>query len=284
MQTVLTNARLILENEIVTGTVVFDETGITAVDQGLSSLPSAIDVRGDYVVQGLEVRPAPDAAPILSIPKLAISAGERIAIIGGNGAGKSTLLRVLSGMGDPTAGRILLDDVSLSQIDPSDRRAAIGYLPQDNALFHGTLRDNLTLDGGRHDDADLLEALDAVGLGAFVRGHPHGLDLPLVGSQSVSGGQRQAIALARLFLQDPKIVLMDEPTSAYDQTNERRVVDFLATWGRGRTLIIATHKRALLSVADRIVALAGGRVVSDTPHGAGLQTADPASSVRSLHG
>ncbi|RYG15825.1 MAG: ATP-binding cassette domain-containing protein, partial [Caulobacteraceae bacterium] len=132
----------------------------------------APNISGAYIVQGLEVRPAPDAAPILSIPNLSIAAGERIAVIGGNGAGKSTLLRVLSGLGDPTAGRVLLDDISLTQIDPADRRAAVGYLPQDTALFHGTLRDNLTLDGGRHDDAELLEALDAVGLGTFIRGHP----------------------------------------------------------------------------------------------------------------
>ena len=235
------------------------------VDRQFTRMP---DIRGAFEVQGLEVRPAPDAAPILQIPKLNISAGERIAVIGGNGAGKSTLLRVLSGIGDPTGGRILLDGVSLSQIEPADQRKAIGYLPQDTALFHGTLRDNLSLDGSAHSDRELLEAMDAVGLGGFVRGHPAGLDLPLVGSRSVSGGQRQAIALARVFLQDPRIVLMDEPTSAYDQTNERRVVEFLQTWSVGRTVIVATHKRAVLGVADRILALAGGRLVGDAPHDA----------------
>lgn len=239
------------------------------------------DIRGAYEIQALEVRPAPDAAPILSIPKLSIAAGERVALIGGNGAGKSTLLRTLSGIGDPTAGRVLLDGVGLSQIEPADQRRAIGYLPQDTALFHGTLRDNLALDGARHSDAELLEALDAVGLGAFVRGHPAGLDLPLVGSRSVSGGQRQAIALCRVFLQDPRIVLMDEPTSAYDQTNEGRVVDFLKTWSVGRTVVVATHKRAVLAVADRILALAGGRIVGDAPHDA----SEPERKlVRTAHG
>ena len=239
------------------------------------------EVRGAYAVHGLEVRPTSDAAPILAIPKLMIGAGERIAIIGGNGAGKSTLLRVLSGIGDPSAGRVLLDHVSLSQVEPADQRRAIGYLPQDTALFHGTLRDNLTLDGGRHSDGELLEALDAVGLGGFVRGHPAGLDLPIVGSRSVSGGQRQAIALARVFLQDPPIVLMDEPTSAYDQANERHVVEFLKTWAVGRTLIVATHKRAVLGVADRVLALAGGRLVGDAPNEA---TEAESSVVRKIHG
>ncbi|MFJ6023517.1 type I secretion system permease/ATPase [Brevundimonas sp. NPDC092305] len=223
------------------------------------------DARGRYTIEGLEVRPDPEGAPTLVIPQLEIAAGERLAIIGGNGAGKSTLLRMLSGLGDPSSGRLLLDDVSLAQIEPADRRRAIGYLPQDNALFHGSLRENLTLDGARRSDAELLEALDSVGLGPFVRGHPSGLDLPIAGSQSVSGGQRQAIALARLFLQDPRVVLMDEPTSAYDQTNERRVVEFLQDWSRGRTVVVATHKRAVLAVADRVLALSGGRIVGDGP-------------------
>ena len=225
-------------------------------------------IRGAYEIQALEVCPAPDASPILQIPKLSIEAGQRVAIIGGNGAGKSTLLRVLSGIGDPTAGRILLDGVGLSQIEPADYRAAIGYLPQDTALFHGTLRDNLTLDGARRSDAELMEALDAVGMGGFIRSQPAGLDVQFAGSRSVSGGQRQAIALARLFLQDPRVVLMDEPTSAYDQTNERRVIEFLQTWSVGRTVVVATHRRAVLAIADRILALSSGRLAGDAPHDA----------------
>jgi ATP-binding cassette subfamily C protein LapB len=225
-------------------------------------------IRGAFEIQGLEVRPAPDASPILQIPKLSIEAGQRVAIIGGNGAGKSTLLRTLSGLGDPTAGRVLLDGVGLSQIEPADYRAAIGYLPQDTALFHGTLRDNLTLDGARRSDAELMEALDAVGMGGFIRSQSAGLDVQFAGSRSVSGGQRQAIALARLFLQDPRVVLMDEPTSAYDQTNERRVIEFLQTWCAGRTVVVATHRRAVLAIADRILALSSGRLAGDAPHDA----------------
>jgi len=224
------------------------------------------EVRGAYRVEGLEVRHAPDAPPILVLPSLTIAAGEQVALIGGNGAGKSTLLRVLSGFGDPSAGRILLDDVGLSQIEPADRRRAIGYLPQDAALFHGTLRDNLTLDGEHRADDELLRALDAAGLGAFVRSHPRGLDLQIAGPHSVSGGQRQAIALARLLLQDPRVVLMDEPTAAYDQANERRVVDFLRRWTAGRTVVVATHRRAVLDLAQRVVALSDGRLVGDGPN------------------
>ena len=224
-------------------------------------------LHGHYQLQNVEVRLGPDGPPVLNIQKLDIRPGEKVALVGGNGAGKSTLLRVLSGLGDVTSGDVLLDDVSLLQIEPSDRRHAIGFLPQDAVLFHGSLRDNLTLDGGRHSDADLFDALDAVGLGRFVRAHPHGLDLQLSGRGSVSGGQRQAIALARLILQDPHIVLMDEPTAAYDQTNESNLIDFLSQWLEGRTVVVATHRRSVFALTDRVVALSNGRIVRDGPSG-----------------
>lgn len=223
------------------------------------------DLSGHYLLQNIEVRLSPDAAPVLTLPKLEIRTGEKVALIGGNGAGKSTLLRVLSGLGDVTSGSVLLDDVSLLQIEPADRRHTIGFLPQDAVLFHGTLRENLTLDGGRHSDDELFEALDAVGLGSFVRAHPQGLDLQLVGRGSVSGGQRQAIALARLILQDPRIVLMDEPTAAYDQNNERQLIDYLSGWLEGRTVVIATHRRSIFALASRVIALSNGKIVGDGP-------------------
>ena len=225
------------------------------------------DLHGHYQLKDVEVRLGPDGPPVLNIKKLDIRPGEKVALVGGNGAGKSTLLRVLSGLGDVTSGDVLLDDVSLLQIEPSDRRHAIGFLPQDAVLFHGSLRDNLTLDGGRHSDADLLGALDAVGLGRFVQAHPHGLDLQLSGRGSVSGGQRQAIALARLILQDPHIVLMDEPTAAYDQTNESNLIDFLSQWLEGRTVVVATHRRSVFALTDRVVALSHGRIIGDGPSG-----------------
>ncbi len=223
------------------------------------------DLVGHYQLQNVEVKLSPEAAPVLTLPRLEIRAGEKIALIGGNGAGKSTLLRVLSGLGDVTSGSVLLDDVSLLQIEPADRRRAIGFLPQDAVLFHGTLRENLTLDGGRHSDSELLEAMDAVGLGTYVRAHPQGLDLPLIGRGSVSGGQRQAIALARLILQDPRIVLMDEPTAAYDQNNERQLIDYLAGWLVGRTVVIATHRRTIFGLTNRVIALSNGKIVGDGP-------------------
>lgn len=222
-------------------------------------------IEGHYSLDSVRLTYQPDSPAALDLEALEIKADERIALLGGNGAGKSTLLRLLAGFIDASSGRVLLDDVAIGQIEPVDRRRMVGYLPQDIALFFGTLRDNLLLDGAGHSDAELLESLDAVGLGAFVRRHPLGLDLPIQGNGSVSGGQRQAIGLARLLLQDPTVVLMDEPTSAFDQTNERRVIDYLKQWLKGRTLVVSTHKKPLLTLVERAIVLRDGRIVLDGP-------------------
>lgn len=222
-------------------------------------------LHGHYRLDKVIQRYQPDSPEALNLKTLEIGAGEHVALLGGNGAGKSTLLRLMAGLTDADSGRLLLDDVGLGQIEPVDRRKAIGYLPQDIALFYGTLRDNLTLDGAAYVDEELMEALDAVGLGAFVRAHSLGLDLPIPSSSSVSGGQRQAIGLARLLLQDPPIVLMDEPTAAFDQSNEQRVIRYLKHWLEGRTLVVSTHKRALLTLVERAIVLRDGRIVMDGP-------------------
>ncbi len=219
---------------------------------------------GHFRMEGLQLRHG-EGAPVVDIAALNIEPGERVALLGGNGAGKSSLLRLLSGLGDATAGRLLLDDVGLLQIDPADRRRAIGYLPQDIALLHGTLRDNLNLEGAAVGDEELYQALDAVGLGAFVRGHPLGLDLPIASSASFSGGQRQAVGLARIFLQDPAILLLDEPTAALDQSSETQVIRHMQQWLGTRTMIFSTHKKSLLALATRTVVLRGGRVIMDGP-------------------
>ncbi|WP_280564557.1 type I secretion system permease/ATPase [Chromohalobacter sp. 48-RD10] len=217
-------------------------------------------LQGHYQLEEVVVRHDEDSPPALKIEELTIEAGAKVALLGGNGAGKSTLLRLLSGFVDPTGGRVMLDDVNLAQIEAADRRHAIGYLPQDIALFYGTLRDNLTLDGGNYGDEEIFQALDGVGLGRFVRAHPLGLEMPIASSGSVSGGQRQAIGLARLVLQDPRIVLLDEPTAAFDQTNEKRAVNFLKQWMTGRTLVVSTHKKPLLELTDRAIVLRDGKL------------------------
>ncbi|WP_116600168.1 type I secretion system permease/ATPase [Primorskyibacter marinus] len=223
----------------------------------------ASSLAGEFSLEDVVFRHDPQAPPVISIAALKIEAGERVALLGGNGAGKSTLLRMLTGLTDPQSGTVLVDNLSLSQIDPIDRRRQIGYLPQSVALFQGTLRDNLLLDHGLHSDDELLEALDAVGLGTFVRRHVRGLDLQLQGNANVSGGQRQSIGLARVFLQDPKIVLLDEPTAAFDHLTESKVISHMKEWLKGRTTVISTHKRELLALTERAIVLKDGRVARD---------------------
>jgi ATP-binding cassette subfamily C protein LapB len=218
---------------------------------------------GIYQLENVVYRHDPQAPPVISIDDLKIKAGEHIALLGGNGAGKSTLLRLLAGLTDPQSGSVLVDDLSLSQIDPINRRRQIGYLPQSVALFQGTLRDNLLLDHGLHSDDELLEALDAVGLGTFVRRHVRGLDLQIHGNANVSGGQRQSIGLARVLLQDPRIVLLDEPTAAFDHVTEAKVISHMKTWLKGRTTIISTHKRELLSLTERAIVMKDGHIARD---------------------
>jgi len=223
----------------------------------------APNIAGTYRLEDVSYRHDTDSAPSVIIPALTMGKGEKIALLGGNGAGKSTLLRLLAGLTDPQDGAVLLDNLSLSQIDPIDRRRQIGYLPQNVALFQGTLRDNLLLDHGLHSDEELLAALDAVGLGTYVRRHARGLDLQIHSNANVSGGQKQAIGLARVFLQEPSIVLLDEPTSAFDHVTEEKVIAFMRTWLEGRTAIISTHKRELLGLTRRAIVMKDGRVVRD---------------------
>ena len=223
----------------------------------------APNISGDYRLEDVTYRHDPEAAPCVIIPDLKFARGDKIALLGGNGAGKSTLLRLLAGLTDPQDGAVLVDNLALSQIDPIDRRRQIGYLPQSVALFQGTLRDNLLLDHGLHSDDDLLEALDAVGLGTYVRRHSRGLDLQIHSNANVSGGQKQAIGLARVILQDPRIVLLDEPTAAFDHITEDKVISFLRVWLEGRTAIISTHKRELLGLTRRAIVMKDGRVARD---------------------
>ncbi|MFC5737751.1 type I secretion system permease/ATPase [Sinirhodobacter huangdaonensis] len=237
---------------------------------------------GAYRMQDITFSHEKDSPPELTINGLEIAAGEHAALIGANGAGKSTLLRMLAGFTNPTSGSLLIDNLSLSQIDPIDRRRQIGYLPQSVALFQGTLRDNLLLDRGMHSDDELMAALDAVGLGAYVRRHVRGLDLRIHSNANVSGGQRQAIGLARVLLQDPRIVLLDEPTAAFDQITEKHVIGYLREWLGSRTAIIATHKREVLALAETALVLKDGGVAYHGPLGQVIDLGAHANGIKTV--
>ena len=207
-----------------------------------------------------------DAKPNLAIAQLAIRAGEKIAILGRNGAGKSTLLQLLSGMQMPQQGNIYLDGLDLSLIDPADIRRDTGLLNQSAHLFYGTIRENLTLGAPLASDDDLIQALKMTGAWSFVQDKKEGLDhLVLEGGLGFSGGQRQALLLSRLLIRQPNIVLLDEPTASIDDVAEKQFIDHLMNWMGHRTLIVATHRRAVLALVDRIIVMNEGKIVMDGP-------------------
>lgn len=207
-----------------------------------------------------------DAKPTLIIPKLEIQSGEKIAILGRNGAGKSTLLQLLSGMQEPTQGKVKLDGVDLRLIDPMDVRRDMGLLNQNAHLFFGTVRENLTLGAPLATDQEILNALNLTGALSFVLEKKEGLDHQILeGGMGFSGGQRQALLLARLLLRQPNILLLDEPTAAIDDVSEKQLIENLKGWLGHKTLVIATHRRAVLELVDRIIVVHDGKIVMDGP-------------------
>lgn len=199
---------------------------------------------------------------------LKIEPGEKVALLGRIGSGKSTLNKLILGLYQPTAGAVRVDGVDIRQLDPLQLRRHIGYVPQDPSLFFGSLRDNVVAGGGSDgvDDEALLAALRIGGLESLVSGHPQGVDLQVGESGGMlSGGQRQAVAIARAVVHDPRILLLDEPSSAMDHASEEAFKTQLTEHARGKTLVIVTHRTSLLSLVDRIVVIDAGKVVADGP-------------------
>ena len=216
----------------------------------------------------------------LSIHHLTIKQGERVALLGRNGAGKSTLLQAMAGGVELAEGEARLDNLSLPHIDLSDLRRNVGLLTQNARLFHGSLRENLTLGVANAGDEAIFSALTVSGGADFVHRLPTGLDhIIMEGGAGLSGGQRQSILLARMLLRDPNIVLLDEPTASLDDRTEKEFIERLGLWLDGRTLVIATHRAAVLDLVDRIVVLRDGKLVMDRPKESVL---NPLSDVTSL--
>jgi len=197
---------------------------------------------------------------------LKIRAGEHIAILGRVGSGKTTLEKLILGLYQPTSGAVLVDGIDLRQLDPAELRRNVGYVPQDVTLFYGSLRDNLTLSATGADDAAVLRAAQIGGIIEFVNSHPKGFDMT-VGErgESLSGGQRQAVAIARAVINDPPILLMDEPTGSMDHSSEEEIKQQLRTYATGKTMIVITHRTSLLDLVDRIIVVDSGKIVADGP-------------------
>ena len=197
---------------------------------------------------------------------LRFAAGERVAVLGRIGSGKSTILRLMAGLYLPAQGRVEADGIDLRQIDPADYRARVGFVSQDPRLFHGTLRDNVLLDRAAADPARLAEVAALTGLDRLIAAHPLGWDLPVGEAGTLlSGGQRQLVALARCLVTQPRILLMDEPTSSMDAQSEMAFLRQLQGAAGGCTLVMVTHRPAVLELVSRVVVIDAGRVVMDGP-------------------
>ncbi len=200
---------------------------------------------------------------------LVIRPGEKVGIIGRSGSGKSSLAKLIVGLHQADSGSLLIDGVDMRQLDISELRHNIGYVPQDIHLFSGTLRDNL-VSGARYvEDELVLQAAELAGVHEFARLHPQGYELQ-VGERGhqLSGGQRQNVALARALLLDPPILLLDEPTSGMDNTGEVHLKQRLQTMIANKTVLLITHRSSMLDLVDRLLIIDKGQIIADGPKGA----------------
>ncbi|WP_022684136.1 type I secretion system permease/ATPase [Sphingobium bisphenolivorans] len=229
--------------------------------------------RGDVELRGASFRYEEGTRAALDNISLKIRPGERIAVLGRIGSGKSTLLRLLAALYRPQEGQVLLDGVDMTAIEPADIRATLLLVGQDARLFHGSLRDNLLVAAPRTSDPQMLKVAEATGVTALAATHPLGFDRG-VGERgdTLSGGQRQAVAVARALLADARIYLFDEPTSAMDQQSEAELLRTIAGLAeRGAGYVIVTHKHSVLAVVDRVIVMDAGCVVADGPREAVLK-------------
>lgn len=232
-------------------------------DAAFLSRPS---FRGDIEFREVSFQYPDTEQDALTKVSFKIKAGEHVALLGRMGSGKSTINKLILGLYQPNSGAILIDGIDSRQIDPAELRRVVGYVQQDTHLFYGSLRDNLTIAAPHVSDAQVLEAAHAGGIDSFVNAHPKGFDM-LVGERgdTLSGGQRQGVGIARALIKQPSILLLDEPTSAMDHSGEDEVKRRLIENSSGKTVVLISHRSALYDLVERIIVIDSGRVVADGP-------------------
>ncbi len=253
---------------------------LIAVD-GLFKLPhegeraeqsSAAGIDGGITLRNLTYRYPGQQRPALQNISLDIKPGDRVALIGPTGAGKSTTAGLLSGMMQRFEGDLEVDGCALSSISPARLRSSIAFVPQMPFFINGSIRDNVLLGCEDATEEALLEALEISGLDVVIKQTGMGLDTPVgENGSALSGGQRQAVSLARAIVRDPQIIVFDEPTTGLDNSLEARLKQKLGNYLKGRTFIMVTHRTSMLELVDRLVLMDSGRIRADGPRDEVLQ-------------
>lgn len=238
---------------------IFDARPEPAAHHRTDSLPP---LKGDVRFEQVSFRYHDEMPDALQDVSFTVQTGDVIGIVGGSGAGKTSLLRLLQRLYVPQRGRILVDGVNVSDIDPAWLRRRIGAVTQDSMLFNGTVRENIAAATPNLPIEKIEHAARLAAADKFIRALPNAYDTP-VGERGcqLSSGQRQRIALARAIASEPRMLLMDEPTSALDAFAERRIQDNLREIVSGRTVFIVSHRLSMLRICDRIMVLDEGRLI-----------------------
>ncbi|MCK5069898.1 MAG: ATP-binding cassette domain-containing protein, partial [Desulfocapsa sp.] len=209
--------------------------------------------------------------PALKSINLTIHEGEKVGIIGRVGSGKSTLGRLILGLYQPQQGEVKVGGINLRQIDIADLRNKIGYVAQDNHLFYGSIRYNISIGMPYADDRSILRAATIAGVTDFIGKQPAGFGTQVgEGGKNLSGGQRQLVTIARTLLKSPDVLILDEPTNSLDSATEATFRGRLADEIKDKTLVLITHRHSMLSLVNRLIVLDNGQIVADGPKDAVL--------------
>jgi len=224
-----------------------------------------VKLRGEIEFRGASMQY--DAARALDGIQLRIAAGSTYAVVGHTGCGKSSLVNLVPRLMDPTEGAVLVDGVDIRKFDPEELRRHIGFVPQETFLFSTTIAKNISFGVDDATDEQIRRAAEIAGLAEDIEGFPDGYQT-MVGERGItlSGGQKQRTAIARAILRDPRILILDDALSSVDTLTEERILTHLAEVMHGRTVILISHRVSTVRQADRIVVLAGGRIVEEGSH------------------
>lgn len=262
----LANVNELLQRAGAAGSRVFEVLDASEEVQDAPGAVELTEVRGHIRFEGVSFA-YPNSTPVLRDISFEVAPGERVAFVGGSGAGKTTLLNLVPRFYDPTEGRILIDGHDLRDVRQRSLRRHMALVLQETFLFDGTVAENIRF--GRPDAPleDVIRAARMANAHEFIEELPAGYDTP-VGERGVrlSGGQRQRIAIARAFLVDPPILILDEATSAVEPESEWVIQQSLERLMAGRTTLITSHRLSMVRTADRIITLDGGRIVEMGTH------------------